>query len=78
MPAPKTSAPSAKLPGRSPAAASDVILQAEDALDLTERPRREHHGDRDDDGDDEPEANPRPALLAMPPCFAARRARWCR
>ena len=63
MPAPKTSAPSARLPGRSPATAD---LQAEDALDLAEGSRCEDDRDGDDDREHEPEANAGPALLAMP------------
>ena len=41
-------------------------LQAEDALDLTERSRREHSRDHDDERENEPEADTRPALLTMP------------
>ena len=48
MPAPKTSAPSATLPGRSGSGGSRH-LEPEDALDLAERPRGQEHGHGDDD-----------------------------
>ena len=67
MPAPKTSAPSARLPGRCPpVAASTRRLEAEDALDLAERASGDHAGDDHDEREHEPEPHARPALLTMP------------
>ena len=67
MPAPNTSAPSARPPGLPFTAVEATLLQPEDSLDLAERSRCEQHHSGKGERENEPEPDPGPALLAMPP-----------